>query len=82
MGIRKLAEKVADYQKRLESGRASKISASDVDKVLEKLRRRQAELEDELARTAKDGKKERLEHKIAIAREHIARAEWLQERLG
>ncbi len=77
MELTKLAAKVADYNDRLESGNASKIKPSHVRKVLEKLRAKEAELESEIADAKKNEKKVRLERKLGIAREHIARAEWL-----
>ncbi|MEZ5660321.1 MAG: hypothetical protein R3E83_17835 [Burkholderiaceae bacterium] len=77
MGLKKLAAKLAEYNERLERGAASKIEADHVRQVLEKLRRKEASLladvtqaEDEFART-------RLERKLGIARDQIARAQWL-----
>jgi predicted ribosome quality control (RQC) complex YloA/Tae2 family protein len=82
MGIKKLSEKVEDYQARLESGKASKIKPGHVEKVLQKLRVKTAELESEIAAAPSADKKARLGGKLAIARTHIARAEWLLEELG
>ncbi|MCU4652987.1 hypothetical protein N8I71_09100 [Roseibacterium sp. SDUM158016] len=82
MGLKKLAEKVEDYNARLESGKASKIKPAHVEKVLQKLRVKAAELEAEIAAAPSADKKARLEGKLAIARTHIARAEWLLEKLA
>jgi hypothetical protein len=82
MGLKKLAEKVEDYNARLESGKASKIKPAHVEKVLQKLRVKAAELEAEIAAAPPADKKARLEGKLAIARTHIARAEWLLEKLA
>ncbi|WP_157440962.1 hypothetical protein [Aestuariivita boseongensis] len=75
--MKKLAAKVDDYNERLESGKASKIKPDHVQKVLEKLRRKSAKLEEELASTASMEKRARLEKKLSIARAHIERGEWL-----
>jgi hypothetical protein len=77
MGLKNLAAKVEDYYARLESGKASKIKPSHVEKVLQKLRVKADELEAEIATAPSADKKTRLEGKRAIARTHIDRAEWL-----
>ncbi len=77
MGLKKLTGKVADYRQRLESGKASKIKPSHVEKVLEKLRTKRAELEADVADAHDPDKQARLKRKLAIADEHIDRAEWL-----
>ena len=81
MGLKKLAEKVKEYNERVESGKASKIKASHVEKVLKKLRAKATDLEAEIATTTSADKKARLENKLAIARTHIVRAEWLLQEL-
>ena len=83
MGLKKLAAKVAEYNDRLEGGKASKIKPGHVKKVLEKLRAKETSLEAEIAAAAgDDDKKARLERKLEVAREHIARAEWLLAEIG
>ncbi len=77
MGLKRLAEKVAEYDERLERGKASQIKPSHVTKVLEKLRKKRAELEAEIATTKSADKKDRLKRKLGIACEQIERAEWL-----
>lgn len=77
MGLKKLAAKVIDYNERLERGEASKIKASHVRKVIQKLRWKRAELEGELASASDSNKKKRIERKLDIARKHEERAEWL-----
>lgn len=77
MGLTKLAQKVADYQQRLEAGKASTIEPRHVEKVLDKLRRKEAEL---LARIASETERDErvdLDRKLRVAREHMTRAEWL-----
>jgi hypothetical protein len=73
MGLKKLAAKVANYNDRLDSGKASKIKPDHVRKVLKKLRKKEGSLSEELADARDDEAKARLERKLEVAREHIAR---------
>lgn len=77
MGLKKLAAKIVEYNERLESGKAGKIRPDHVERVIEKLRRKSAELEDDIASAHSDDKKARLERKLEVARTHLERAEWL-----
>lgn len=77
MGMKKLAAKVDEYNDRLKSGKASKIKRSHVEKVLDKLRRKSAELEEELSLATSGDKAARLEKKLGVVRTHIERGEWL-----
>ncbi len=77
MGLKKLAAKVAEYNMRLESGKASKIKPSDVEKVLEKLHKKSDELGREIASAKSPQKRARLERKLEVATEQQERAEWL-----
>ena len=81
MGLKKLAAKVVDYNERLECGKASEIKPSHVEKVLAKLKRKIEELEAEIAFAHSAEKKARLETKLAVARTHVERAEWLLTKL-
>ncbi len=76
MGLRKLAGKLADYQKRLEAGKARTIEPEHVEKVLDKLRRKEAELLARIATEADPDERADLERKLRVAREHIERANW------
>lgn len=82
MGLKKLAAKVAEYQERLAAGHARKIEPEHVEQVLDKLRRKEADLLAHLASETDDAEREELEHKLKVAREHIERAEWLQRELA
>lgn len=82
MGLKKLSAKVADYNERVEAGKASKIKPRHVTKTLEKLRKKADELKSEIETTKNDDKRDRLKRKLGIAREHIARAEWLLEEIA
>lgn len=77
MGLKKLAAKVAAYKERLEAGTASKIEPQHVEKVLDKLRKKEAELAEKVETTESADDRERVERKLAIAREQVARAQWL-----
>ncbi len=77
MGLKKLAAKVAEYNDRLDSGKASKIKPDHVRRVLQKLRKKELSLTEELAGARDEEAKARLERKLEVAREHVARAEWL-----
>ena len=81
MGLKKLTEKISDYNERLERGKANKIKPGDVEKVLEKLRAKEAELAEDLERTEDPEHTERLTRKRAVARQQIERAEWLIRQL-
>ncbi|HBG97473.1 MAG: hypothetical protein JKP98_14970 [Rhodobacteraceae bacterium] len=82
MGLKKLAAKLSGYQDRLDAGKAPKIEIRHVRKVLEKLLKKEQELVERL--DAADDPKERasLERKLRVAREHIARAQWLLQELS
>ena len=81
MGLETLANKVVDYNERLAQGKADEIRPDHVRKVLAKLARKTADLEAEMAATGNEDKKSRLGRKLAIAQEHVARAEWLLNRI-
>lgn len=82
MGLKKLAAKVAEYNERLDAGKARKIKPDHVEKVLKKLRSKEAELKNEIAATPKPEKRERLMRKLGVAQEQITRAEWLLKTLS
>jgi hypothetical protein len=82
MGLKKLASKVAEYDNRLAQGKAEQIKPDHVENVLKKLRKKTADLEAEIAATGNDDKKVRLRRKLAIARQHVERAEWLLDRIA
>lgn len=82
MGLKKLAERLADYQERLEAGKARSIEPGHVEKVLDKLHRKEADLLSRLATETDPDERAGLEHKLRVAREHIVRAEWLLAELS
>ncbi|MFC6639737.1 hypothetical protein GV827_15300 [Sulfitobacter sp. JBTF-M27] len=82
MGLKKLAAKVIEYNERLESGKASKITPSHIEKVLEKLESKTEELEANIATARSADKKARLEKKLGVARAHVERAEWLLKEIS
>jgi hypothetical protein len=82
MGLKKLAAKVAEYNERLESGKASKIEPAHVQEVLDKLRKKREGLESSIASESSADKKARLEKKLSVALIHVERAEWLIKELS
>jgi hypothetical protein len=81
MGLKKLAEKLANYNARLERGMTKEIKPDHVHTVLKKLRKQYAELETEWSSETKAEKKERLARKLGVAREQVTRAEWLLQQI-
>ena len=77
MPIKETAEKLERYQERLRTGKAEKIQPEHVAKILEKLTSKETEITAELAAATKQGKRERLEHKLATVQELIEKARWL-----
>lgn len=77
MGLKRLAEKIANYKERLEQGKASQIKPGHVEKMLEKLRKKHSELKAEIETTKNADKKIRLKKKLSIASQQIKRAECL-----
>lgn len=77
MGLKKLAEKLADYKERLDLGQTQEIKPNHVEKVLKKLRSKVTELEADISEEDDPDKKERLIRKLSVANEQVARAEWL-----
>lgn len=77
MGLKKLTAKLAEYQERMDGGKASKIKPDHVMKVLQKLEKKRVELEAEIAAASSPDKRERLERKLEVARAQQDRAEWL-----
>ncbi|WP_138468588.1 hypothetical protein [Poseidonocella sp. HB161398] len=82
MGLKKLAAKLAEYRSRQERGNASEIRPDHVARILDKLHRKKSALAEAIADGPDGATRERLEHKLAVASEQIARAEWLMEELG
>jgi len=81
MGLKTLANKVVEYDARLARGKADEIKPEHVRKVLGKLEKKTADLKAEIASTEKEDKKARLKRKLAIAQEHVERAEWLLDKI-
>ena len=77
MGLKRLAAKIVEYNERLDSGKASQIKPSHVERTLTKLRKKRRTLQEELASTISPDKKARLQKKLDVAQAHIERAEVL-----
>lgn len=81
MALRKNIEKLDAYYVRLSEGKAEKIKPGHVEKVIAKLKAKQAALAEEVAASPKASKRARLERKLLIAGEQLKRAEWLLQEL-
>ena len=79
MALKKYVEKLNEYYERLDQGKAHKFNIGHVEKVRGKILAKQEALLRELAETGKPEKKQRLQHKLEIARAQIERADWLLE---
>ncbi|MHA6325851.1 hypothetical protein [Roseivivax sp. CAU 1753] len=82
MGLKKYAGKLDDYYARLTQGKAEKIEASHVEKVIAKLETKKQQLEAEIEATTKESKRLRLARKKLIADEQIRRAHLLLGQIG
>jgi uncharacterized protein YaiL (DUF2058 family) len=82
MGLTKIGEKLDSYFSRLEDRKAAKIKPAHVEKVIVKLRAKQALLKEEISDSKKPSTRERLESKLSSAEDQIQRAEWLLQKIG
>lgn len=77
MGLKRLAEKTANYKERLARGEADLIKPRHVEKTLLKLRKKRDEIEAEIAAAKTPDKLARLRKKHEMATQQIAHAQWL-----
>jgi len=82
MPLSKSLEKLAKYYKRLDDGKARKIKPEHVEKVIAKLEARERDLIEEIEKTRKPAKIERLERKLASTLAHLDRARWLLKQIA
>ncbi len=82
MGLKKLAAKLSEYNERLEQGKAHKIKAVHVEKIISKLRGKASDLESEITSTKNDDKRARLKQKLQTATEQVRRAEWMLDKIS
>lgn len=81
MSSKDIAKRLDKYQKRLDEGKAEKIKPHHVERAIEKLAAKEAELTEELAVTEKPEKRARLEEKISTIRAQIEKARWLSQEI-
>lgn len=81
MSLKDISAKLQDYQDRLKQGKAHKIQAKHVDKIIAKLTAKEAEVLAELDSVTKEGKRARLEQKLETLKAGHAKAEWLRDQL-
>lgn len=77
MDLESSVEKLDKYYARLDKGKVRKIKPDHVEKVIGKLKTKEAELIAEIEETRKESRVERLQHKLEVLREQQKRAQWL-----
>ncbi len=82
MGFKSSVEKLDKYYKRLDEGKAQKITASHVERVIRKLEAKEKLLLEEISESEKDSKTERLEGKLETVRGQLERGRWLLEEVS
>lgn len=81
MAVSKHVEKLQKYFDRLHAGKVSKIKPSHVQKIIDKLAVKVAQIESEREEAGKPSKRERLGQKLLVIEEQIKRAKWLLQKL-
>ena len=76
-----IAEKLDEYYRRFEDGKAAKIEPAHVQRAIASLRTRRDLLLQELQDAEKPVKKDRIEQKLETLQKQIERAEWLLARI-
>lgn len=82
MALTKAIEKLKKYYKRLEAGDVKKIKPSHINKVMNKLSKKEEILLEELSETTKASKKKRLQQKLDATRKQIDRSQWLLKKIS
>ena len=77
MKLSKSAEKLGKYLHRLKAGKAEKITADHVHRIIHKLQKKADRVRNQM-----DQKKERLRHKLKIVGTQMERANWLLGEIG
>ena len=81
MDLNETIKRLDKYQQRLAEGKAEKIKPHHIQKAIEKLTAKEAELTEEIRDTTKPDKRIRLEEKVSAIRAQIEKAKWLAEEL-
>ena len=82
MNLENSIEKLDKYYKRLNKGKAQKITPSHVEKVIRKLKTKEEALLAEIGEATKDSKIKRLNRKLKLLREQQDRAVWLLDKIS
>jgi Zn-dependent oligopeptidase len=82
MPLTKAIEKLKKYYARFEDGRTEKIKPSHVEKVIKKLLVNEKNLLEEIEKSKKASKKQRLKKKLAMSRKQLDRAQWLLKKVS
>lgn len=81
MGLKKLVERLQGYGESAGGAGKALPGLSDVEKVLKKLRRKEAELAAELDEEDREDKRLKIARKLEVARLHVVKAEALLSEL-
>ena len=81
MALKKTAEKLVEYQERLEKKKAKPIRRKHVEKVIDKIQSKHFDLNAELTKATKPSKRDRILAKLKVVDELQSRANWLLEEI-
>ena len=81
MALEKTIARLDDYYARLKSDKAARIKVRHVEKVILKLEAQQEALRKDLEKATKPSKRARLEAKLKIVHDQMARARWLRKQI-
>lgn len=82
MALKKITEKLHEHNKRLKQKEAKPIKLKHVEKVIDKLRSKHADLKAELRKATKPSKRDRIRAKLKVVEELQSRADWLLKQVG
>ena len=82
MKLRRSAEKLDDYRKRLEKGKVAKIKPAHVEHIINKLNAKRTKVARALEGADNKKKRERFTRKLAVVDEQLERAQWLENEVS
>lgn len=81
MPLKSTIEKLNDYYERLDNRKAKRIKPKHIEKMIAKLKAKEAELDEAIEGICKPEKRERLRQKRSIVTDQIRRAEFLLDEI-
>jgi uncharacterized protein HemX len=81
MALKNTTEKLNEYQERLKQKKAKPINRKHVEKAIDKLRSKHADLKAELKAAKKPSKQDRIKAKLKVVEELQSRADWLLKKI-